>query len=434
MTPVSLSVCVIGAGSSGIAAVKALTRRRIAFDCFEKSDRVGGNWVFRNANGMSSAYKSLHINTSRDRMAYSDFPMPAEYPDFPHHTQVAAYFDAYVDHFGLRERITFRTGVERAEPHAGGWRVTLDTGETRDYRALLVANGHHWDPRWPEPAFPGADEFAGVQLHSHHYTGDDPELFAGKRVVVLGMGNSAMDIAVEASQTAERVFLAARRGAWIVPKYVFGRPLDQFVTAPRIPLRIRQRFMQTTLRAAVGDMERYGLPKPDHRPLEAHPTISDTILTRLTHGDITCKPNIARLTTDSVVFADASAERADVVVYGTGYKVSFPFFDPGLVSAPDNELPLYKRVFHPELDGLYFIALLQPLGATMPLAESQSEWICDHLTGRYALPPRAELLADIARERAQLRRRYVESKRHTMQVDYDDYLFDLRRERKRGAH
>jgi dimethylaniline monooxygenase (N-oxide forming) len=217
MTPVS-SVCVIGAGSSGIAAVKALAQRGIAFECFEKSDRVGGNWVFRNSNGMSSAYRSLHINTSRDRMAYSDFPIPAEYPDFPHHSQVAAYFDAYVDHFALRERITFRTAVERAEPQEAGWRVTLRTGETREYRALLVANGHHWDPRWPEPAFPGAEDFTGVQMHSHQYTGDDPELFAGRRVVVLGMGNSAMDIAVEATQTAERVFLAARRGAWIVPK------------------------------------------------------------------------------------------------------------------------------------------------------------------------------------------------------------------------
>ena len=433
MTPVSTSTCVIGAGSSGIAAVKALARRGIDFDCFEKSDRVGGNWVFGNSNGMSSAYKSLHINTSRDRMAYSDFPMPADYPDFPHHTQVAAYFDAYVDHFGLRERITFNTGVERAEPVDGGWRVTLDTGEVREYGSLLVANGHHWDPRWPEPAFPGADDFAGVQMHSHHYTGDDPELFAGKRVLVLGMGNSAMDIAVEATQTAERVFLAARRGAWIVPKYVFGRPLDQFVTAPRIPLRVRQRFMQTTLRAAVGDMERYGLPKPDHRPLEAHPTISDTILTSLTHGDITPKPNIARLEPDRVVFADGTSEAIDVVVYGTGYKVSFPFFDPSVVSAPDNELPLYKRVFHPDLPGLYFIALLQPLGATMPLAEAQSEWICDHLTGRYSLPPRAQVLADIADEQAAMRRRYVASKRHTMQVDYDDYLFTVRRERKRGA-
>jgi dimethylaniline monooxygenase (N-oxide forming) len=430
---VSLSVCVIGAGSSGIAAVKALAGRGIAFDCFEKSDRVGGNWVFRNRNGMSSAYRSLHINTSRDRMAYSDFPMPADYPDFPHHTLLAAYFDAYVDHFGLREKITFETGVARAQPHAGGWKVTLESGEEREYRALLIANGHHWDPRWPEPAFPGADRFEGVQMHSHHYTGDDPELLAGKRVVVLGMGNSAMDIAVEATQSAERVFLAARRGAWIVPKYLFGRPLDQVITAPRIPLKIRQGIMQATLRAAVGNPERYGLPKPDHRVLEAHPTVSDTIFTRLTHGDITPKPNIARLTPDSVVFADGSEERADVVIYGTGYKVSFPFFDPALVCAPDNELPLYKRVFHPDLPGLYFVALLQPLGATMPLAEAQSEWICDHLTGRYALPPRDELLADVARERAALRRRYVASKRHTMQVDYDDYLFELRRERKRGA-
>jgi dimethylaniline monooxygenase (N-oxide forming) len=433
MTPVSLSVCVIGAGSSGIAAVKALAQRGIAFDCFEKSDRVGGNWVFRNSNGMSSAYRSLHINTSRDRMAYSDFPMPADYPHFPHHTQVAAYFDAYVDHFGLRERITFQTGVERADPADGGWRVRLEGGEERHYRALLVANGHHWDPRWPEPAFGGAERFEGVQMHSHEYLGDDPTLFAGKRVVVLGMGNSAMDIAVEAAQSAERVFLAARRGAWIVPKYLFGRPLDQVVTRPRIPLAVRQRFMQTTLRAAVGDMERYGLPKPDHRVLEAHPTISDTILTRLTHGDITPKPNIARLTERTVVFADGSEEEVDVVVYGTGYRVSFPFFDPALVSAPDNDLPLFRRVFHPDLPGLYFIALLQPLGATMPLAEAQSEWVCDHLTGRYAPPERAELIADIARERAAMRRRYVASKRHTMQVDYDDYLFELKRERKRGA-
>ena len=311
--------------------------------------------------------------------------------------------------------------------------MRLDSGESRRYDALLVANGHHWDPRWPEPAFPGAETFEGVQMHSHDYLGDDPDLFAGKRVLVLGMGNSAMDIAVEATQNAERVFLAARRGAWIVPKYVFGRPLDQIVTAPRVPLRVRQRFFQVTLRAAIGPIERYGLPKPDHLPLQAHPTISDSIFTRLTHGDITPKPNIARLTERTVVFADGSEEDVDVVVYGTGYKVSFPFFDPALIAAPDNDLPLFRRVFHPELPGLYFIALLQPLGATMPLAEAQSEWVCDHLTGRYALPPKPELLADIARERAAMRKRYVASKRHTMQVDYDDYLFELGRERRRGA-
>ena len=151
------SVCVIGAGSSGIAAAKALHERGIPFDCFEKSDRVGGNWVFGNKNGMSSAYRSLHINTSRERMEYADFPMPKSYPDFPHHTQIAAYFDAYVDRFGFRDRIRFETGVEHAAREADGtWTIALDTGETRRYDALVVANGHHWDPRWPEPPFPGS--------------------------------------------------------------------------------------------------------------------------------------------------------------------------------------------------------------------------------------------------------------------------------------
>ena len=155
----------IGAGSSGIAALKALAERGIPVDCFECSDRVGGNWVFANRNGMSSAYRSLHTNTSRDRMGYSDFPMPRSFPDFPHHTQIADYFADYARHFGLMERITFETGVERAtrEPADGTWTVTLDTGETRRYDALLVANGHHWDPRWPEPPPPGS--FDGMQIH-----------------------------------------------------------------------------------------------------------------------------------------------------------------------------------------------------------------------------------------------------------------------------
>jgi dimethylaniline monooxygenase (N-oxide forming) len=426
----AVSVCVIGAGSSGIAAAKALHQRGLDFDCFEKSDRVGGNWVFKNRNGMSSAYRSLHINTSRERMEFPDFPMPKSYPDFPHHTHIAAYFDSYVDHFGFRDRISFETGVERAVPN-GGWEVTLDDGRTERYDALIVANGHHWDARWP--AFPGMDEFAGLQLHAHDYTGEDPNFFRDKRVVILGMGNSAMDIAVESSFSAAATYLAARRGAWVIPKYVFGRPLDQISTQAGVPFRIRQRFMQTVLRLAVGDMERYGLPKPDHRPLEAHPTVSDDLLSRVAHGEITPKPNLARLTAKTVVFADGSEVEADVVVYCTGYKVTFPFFDADLISAPDNDLPLFRRVFHPDHAGVYFIGLLQPLGAIMPLAAEQSEWVCDHLTGSYALPPATEVRADIARERARMFKRYVASARHTMQVDFDDYLAELRKERRRGA-
>src|SRR6516225_1759206 len=185
------SVCLIGAGSSGIAVAKTLHQRGIPFDCYEKSDRVGGNWVFGNRNGMSSAYRSLHINTSRERMEYTDFPMPKSYPDFPHHTHIAKYFDDYVDHFGFRDKIKFETGVEQAERGADGvWAITLDSGETRQYDVLLVANGHHWDPRWPEPAFPG--QFDGKQMHSHYYV-ENSEL-RDKNVLVVGIGNSAMDI------------------------------------------------------------------------------------------------------------------------------------------------------------------------------------------------------------------------------------------------
>ena len=427
-------VCVIGAGSSGIAAAKALHAHGFDFDCFEASDRVGGNWVFKNANGMSSAYRSLHINTSRERMEFSDFPMPASYPDFPHHTHIARYFDAYVDHFGFRDRISFRTVVESARREADGtWRIALDTGEDRTYDALMVANGHHWDPRWPEPAFPGSEAFAGVQLHSHHYTGEDPAFFRDKRVVVLGMGNSAMDIAVEASFSAAATYLAARRGAWVIPKYVFGKPFDQYPSPAGVPFRVRQLVSKTLLRAAVGDMERYGLPKPDHELLEAHPTVSDDVLSRISHGEIAPKPNIARLTERTVVFTDGTEVEADIIVYCTGYKVTFPFFDPEFLAAPDNDLPLFRRVFHPGVPGLAFIGLLQPLGAIMPIAETQSEWVCELLAGRYALPPASQMRADIERERARMFRRYVASKRHTMQVDYEDYMAALAKERRRGA-
>src|SRR3954466_3241764 len=425
------TTCVIGAGSSGITAVKALAGHGFDVTAYDKSDRVGGNWVWGNNNGMSSAYRSLHINTSRERMEYSDFPMPKSYPDFPHHTHIAKYFDDYVDHFGIRDRIRFGTGVEHAERRSDGvWQIALDTGETTRADTLFVANGHHWDARWPEPAFPGSDVFEDVQMHSHDYKGDDPSFFRDKHVVVLGMGNSAMDIAVEASFSAAHVYLAARRGAHVMPKYLFGKPIDQIGGSTKIPFAVRRRVLAALLRVYQGDMERYGLPKPDHELGQAHPTVSDDILSRMAHGTITAKPNIASLGRDTVRFADGSEVLADIVVYCTGYKVTFPFFDEGFISAPDNDLPLFRRVFHPDIEGVYFIALLQPLGATMPLAEAQSAWVCDHLAGRYALPPRAEMLADIERERRTMFRRYVPSKRHTMQVDFDDYLYELRRERR----
>jgi dimethylaniline monooxygenase (N-oxide forming) len=426
------TAAVIGAGSSGIAAAKALHEHGVPFTVFEASDRVGGNWVFGNRNGMSAAYRQLHINTSRDRMEYSDFPMPKTYPDYPHHTQIAAYFDTYVDHFGFGDRIRFETTIRHARRRDDGvWELEPADGSVERFDALLVANGHHWDPRWPEPMFPGHDSFAGTQIHAHDYR--DSDIFAGKRALILGMGNSAMDIAVEASYVAERTFLAARRGAWVLPKYMFGRPVDQLPNDPRLPVKLRMKVFEAMLRLHVGRPEDHGLPKPDHPFGAAHPTVSGRIVDRLQHGTITPKPNIARLDGDEVEFADGSRERVDVVVYCTGYRITFPFFDPAFISAPDNRIELFRRVIHPDIPNVFFVALVQPLGATMPIAERQGQWIADLLRGEYLPPSRAEMLRDIRAENDAMRKRYVASKRHTIQVDFDDYLRHLERERAAGA-
>jgi thioredoxin reductase len=434
----SEKVCVIGAGSSGIAACQVLGARGIAFDCFEKGSQVGGNWRYENDNEMSSAYRSLHINTSRGLMAYKTFPMPDDYPDYPNHFQIAAYFDDYVDRFGFRDKIRFRTEVVRVEPVDGEWEVTVEDAEgnreANRYRAVMVANGHHWDPRWPEPPFPGSEEFGGEQMHAHHYR--EPEVLRGKRVLVLGIGNSATDIAVEASRIAEKTFLAMRRGAYVLPKYMNGKPTDESASPllTRLPLSVQRFFIGRMLGLSAGDMTAYGLPKPDHKLLEAHPTVSAELLSRLGHGDILVKPNIDRFSGGRTVrFDDGSEEEIDLVVYCTGYKITFPFFDERLVSAGDNRLPLYRRVASIEHPGLYFIGFIQPLGAIMPIAEAQSEWVADLLGGRGTLPSPTQMREEVAEAERKMRKRYVASKRHTIQVDFHPYLREIRRERKQAA-
>lgn len=430
--------CIIGAGSSGIAACQVLGARGIPFDCFEKGSQIGGNWRYENDNGMSSAYRTLHINTSRRVMAFKSLPMPDHYPDYPDHFQMAAYFDEFVDHFGLREKIRFRTEVLSVEPVEGEWEVTVagpDGGrETNRYTAVLVANGHHWDPRWPEPAFPGSEEYAGEQIHAHHYR--EPDILRGKRVLVLGIGNSATDIAVESSRIADATFISMRRGAYVIPKYINGKPIDELANpiTSMLPLSVQRFFATRALGVAAGEMTAYGLPKPDHKLFEAHPTVSSELLPRLGHGDIKVKPNISRYSGGRTVrFADSSEEEIDLVVYCTGYKMTFPFFDPRVLSAPDNRLPLYRRVVSVERPGLYFIGFIQPLGPIMPLAEAQCEWVADLVAGRAALPAATEMRQEIDREERQQAKRFVASKRHTVEVDFHPYLRAIRRERKQAT-
>lgn len=435
------AICVVGAGSSGIAAIKVLREHGLDVVCYEAGSGIGGNWRFRNDNRMSASYQSLHINTSKEKMAYSDFPMPDSFPDYPHHSQIIDYFEDYVDHFDFRDLIHFRTAVRAIEPTDDGrWRVTVapagdsDDGpsaesSSRVFRAVLVANGHHWHPRLPD--FPGT--FDGETMHSHAY--ETAEQVADRRVLVVGIGNSAVDIASEAARVARATFLSTRRGAHILPKYAFGRPIDHYTTplGSRLPVWLQRLGFELVLGISRGPQARYGVPAPKHHLLAAHPTISADLLNLVGHGKIRMKPNLERLDGDGVVFVDGTRETVDLIVWCTGYKIRFPFLDREILDPQGNRVRLFRHVVHPERPGLYFIGLVQPLGAIMPLAEAQSEWVARLLTGAAELPDRGTMEREIERDRRSLRRRYVTSDRHTIQVDFYPYLHQIQREQGRGA-
>jgi len=420
------SVCIIGAGISGLRAGKSLADAGIDYTCFEASDRVGGNWAFKNPNGRSSAYRSLHIDTSKQRISFSDFPMGDEYPDFPHHTEIFEWLNRFADTFGLRERIRFGTSVEHAERLPdGGWSIRTDDGQEHRFDVLVVGNGHHWDPRLPE--FPGT--FDGPTLHSHHYIDPtDPLDLVDKRVLVVGIGNSAVDIVSELSRSgvAAETFVSTRSGAWIMPKYIFGRPLDTLVkTNPRIPLKLQRRFSGITAKLITGNPEDFGLPKPNHRFLEAHPTVSSEFLLRLGSGDATAKPDVEELMGDKVRFADGSIEQIDVIIYATGYNITFPFFDPEFISAPDNKLHLYKRMFMPGMDDVVFVGLAQTIPTLFPFVELQGRLLAEYLSGTWALPSKADMEKSIRDDEAKFVKHYSNRPRHTMQVDFYIYEYDL---------
>ncbi|MGW4478618.1 flavin-containing monooxygenase [Rhodococcus triatomae] len=430
MNPTQLPrVCIIGAGPSGITTAKRLKDHGIPFDCFEASDEVGGNWYYKNPNGMSACYQSLHIDTSKWRLAFEDFPVPAEWPDFPHHSLLFQYFKDYVDHFGLRETITFTTSVDHAERGADGlWTVTLSTGETRAYDALIVCNGHHWDPNIPD--FPG--QFDGTLIHSHEYNDPfDPIDMRGKNVVVVGMGNSGLDIASELSQRflAAKLTVSARRGVWVLPKYLKGVAGDKMTMPSWIPrpigLALKRRFLNKNL----GPMEGYGLPVPDHQPFEAHPSASGEFLGKAGSGDIAFKPAIAALEGRQVRFADGSTEDVDVIVCATGYHISFPFFsDPNLLPDSENRFPLFKRMMKPGVDNLFFMGLAQPMPTLVNFAEQQSKLVAAYLAGEYLPPAPREMQEILAADEKYYLGPYYASPRHTIQCEFDPYVRNLKKE------
>ncbi len=427
---------IIGAGPSGLGAAKALLDAGlINLVVFDKNERPGGNWVFDPRPGHSSVYETAHSISSRRLSEFDGFPMPADYPDYPSHRQLQAYFASYAERFGVTPLVRFATEVTAAVPMgdgpAGGrWQVTSSgrsgqTAEIFDY--LLVANGHHWDPRMP--AYPGS--FGGEFFHAHHYK--SAAGFAGKRVLVIGGGNSACDIAVEIGRVSARTCISMRRGYYFFPKFVFGRPVDMMGRKMRSwPRPLRQRTAQAVLRLVQGSNRRYGLQTPDHLPLAHHPTLNSELLYFIRHGRVHPKPDIERFEGNRVRFVDASSEEFDTIIAATGYKMSFPFLDRDIVDFSSGApVPLYLNVFHPRLRSLFFIGLVQPVGCIWPLSELQARIVAREITGRWARP--ADMQASIRRQIENPHFRWSNSYRHAIEVDYHIYRRELERELSKAA-
>ena len=426
---------VIGAGAAGVAAAKALAQRGVDYRHLEKGSMVGGLWRIDNDNGGAAAYETLHLNSSRPRTSFPSCPMPEDWPDYPSHDLVADYLQDVADRFGLTERITFNAEVVAVEPLEGdgrpgahGWRVTTSAGETITTRSVLVANGHHGVPKVPE--FTGT--FTGTAFHSHDYR--EPTVFDGQRVLVIGVGNSGMDIACDAAPLATQVLVSTRHGVHVIPKYVFGKPVDQLSSplTAHLPFAVERVLYELLMRASVGRPQDRGLPAPDHRLLGAHPTVSSRLYDLVGHGDIEVVGDVEAFDGDKVRFVDGRVEPVDVLVYATGYQVSLPFLAPEVLEVRDNELPLYQRVVAPERPGLYLLGFIQTVGASIALMEHQAEWVGDLLTGAAVLPPVDQMRDWIRRDRRAMAKRYLRSQRHTMQVDYWRYIRAIDQERRRG--
>ncbi|KAI1236538.1 hypothetical protein IHE44_0014788 [Lamprotornis superbus] len=463
--------------------------------CFERSKDIGGLWRFeeRPEDGRASIYRSVIINTSKEMMCFSDFPIPEDFPNYMHNSKIMEYFRMYAQHFDLLRHIRFRTSVCRVSKRpdfgsSGQWEVLTESEgkqEAAVFDAVLVCSGHHTDAHLPLSSFPGTacgllacsltslnaffrwesmsaqrillaavttagvplppeicslsimaslslpglEKFEGWYLHSRDYK--SPQPFLGKRVVVVGIGNSGIDIAVELSHAAKQVFLSTRRGSWVLHRVAnSGYPFDfsyisRFTQLLQnlLPPNIISFFLERKLNARF-DHTLYGL-KPKHRILDQHPTINDDLPNRIISGRVQVKPNVQEFTETSAIFEDGTREDIDAVVFATGYSFSFPFLEGFKVV--ENQIPLYKYMFPPDLEKptLAFIGLIQPLGAIMPISELQCRWATHVFKGLNELPLRHDMEADIEQKKEAMAKRYVKSQRHTIQVDYIPYMDEL---------
>ncbi len=417
--------CILGAGASGLAVAKNFLAAKIPFDVIEREDDVGGNWYYNRPH--SSVYRSVKLVSSKRLTEYTDFPMPEEYPEYPCQEQAEDYLRHYASHFGLYKHIEFNTAVEEIIPEEDYYQVKLLGGELRNYRGVVIANGHNWDPNWPE--IPG--NFSGEILHSSEYKA--PKLLEGRRVLVVGAGNSGCDLAVESAHHAKATFHSTRRGYHYLPKFLHGKPIDlcgERLLRWHLPLWLRRGIARLAIRITLGPPWRVGLPKPDHKLFETHPIINSQLYYCLGHGQIKPKDDIVELCGDSVRFADGTKETVDLILYATGFKISFPFIDNKHLNWNQGCPDLYLNIFHPKNDQLFVVGLIQPDSGQWGLVDYQSQLIARVIRlqeENLVQAARFKQMKQAERPNLSAGIHYVKSRRHLLEVEHFSYRTRLQK-------
>ena len=411
-----LPACIIGAGPAGLAVARALGARGIAYRHFERHDGVGGIWDI-DAPG-TPMYESAHFISSRTVSGFSGFPMPGDFPDYPGHRQILTYLRAFADAYGLTERIEFGAEVRRVARSGDVWTVELSDGSTSQHGSVIVCTGTQWHPLTPE--LPG--DFSGEVRHSSAYR--SAAEFAGKRVLVVGGGNSACDIACDAARSAASASISLRRGYWFIPKHVFGLPSDIVGGAGSfLPKPVERAILQPLLRLLTGDPRRLGLQRPDHKLFETHPIVNSLLLHHLQHGDIRARPGIRTTSGRTVEYTDGTHENVDLILLATGFQHRVPVAQElfGDVQHPD----LYLNCCSRDHAGLYGVGFIETNSGAYGLFDRQAHLIAGYLDDQRRRPQVARGFAQrIRRDRPDLSGglRFDRSPRHRGYVDSDAYV------------
>lgn len=386
--PGDFRALIVGAGASGLATARAFRRHGIAYDQVERHADVGGVWD--QSNPGSPMYDSAHMISSKTMSAFLGYPMPSDYPDYPSHRQILAYLRSFANAYDLRRPIRFGVAVEKAEKEWGRWQVTFSDGTTKAYDALVAATGLAWHPRMP--SYPGS--FSGQMIHSSRYR--SPDLFRGRRVLVVGAGNSGVDIASDAARSADKAFLSMRRAYHFIPKHIFGMPADVFaVTGSLLPMRMQQWSFAVIMRLLNGDVTRHGLRKPDHLPLSSHPIVNTSALLHMAHGDLTPKVDVARFEGQTVHFTDGSSEEVDLVVAATGYVHKVPFADPSLLENEGEESDLFLRTISRKDPSFAAMGFIEINGGVYQFYDQFADVLANYLREKAAGTAKARQFEDV---------------------------------------